>query len=238
MYAILFDIDGTLVSTGGAGQLAFAETFAAEFGVDELSGKVPFAGRSDRAIASDLMRLHGVDPHDENWRRFRAGYLERLPSALQRKSGRVLPGVVALLEELAVAGHPLIGLLTGNIREGADHKLQHYGLAEHFSFGGFGDASPDRNGIAAAALAEAQRVANAEWQESRGLEVCELSGAMVIGDTVHDVTCARSIGAFAVAVPTGGATREELAAAKPDLLLADLSDARPLLAEIERVMRV
>jgi phosphoglycolate phosphatase-like HAD superfamily hydrolase len=236
VYAILFDIDGTLVSTGGAGQLAFAETFAAEFGVEQLSGKVPFAGRSDRAIASELMRVHGVDPHEENWRRFRAGYLERLPSALARKQGRVLPGVVDLLREISAAGHPLVGLLTGNIREGAEHKLQHYGLAEHFTFGGFGDASADRNGIAAAALAEAQRVANAEFAEARGLEVCELAGAMVIGDTVHDVTCARSIGAFAVAVPTGGATREELAAAKPDLLLDDLSDARPLLAEIERAL--
>jgi phosphoglycolate phosphatase-like HAD superfamily hydrolase len=236
VYAILFDIDGTLVSTGGAGQLAFAETFAAEFGVETLSGKVPFAGRSDQAIASDLMRVHGVDPHEENWQRFRAGYLERLPSALQRKQGRVLPGVVELLGEIAAAGHPLVGLLTGNIREGADHKLQHYGLAEHFSFGGFGDASPDRNGIAAAALAEAQRLAKEEYGLASGLEICELAGAMVIGDTIHDVSCARAIGAFAVAVPTGGATREELAAAKPDLLLDDLSDARPLLAEIERAL--
>ena len=237
MYAILFDIDGTLIQSGGAGQLAFAETFAAEFGVEELSGKVPFAGRSDRAIASDLMRVHGVDPHEENWRRFRAGYLERLPTALRQKSGRVLPGVVELLDQIAAAGHPLVGLLTGNIREGADHKLQHYGLAERFGFGGFGDASPDRNGIAAAALAEAQRVANADFAAAKGLDVCELAGAMVIGDTVHDVSCARSIGAFAVAVPTGGATREELAACGPDLLLDDLSDARPLLAEIERALR-
>lgn len=237
MYAILFDIDGTLIQSGGAGQLAFAETFAAEFGVEELSGQVPFAGRSDRAIASDLMRVHGVDPHEENWRRFRAGYLERLPTALQRKRGRVLPGVVELLDQIAAAGHPLVGLLTGNIREGADHKLQHYGLAERFSFGGFGDASPDRNGIAAAALAEAKRVATADFAAAGGLDVCELAGAMVIGDTIHDVSCARSIGAFAVAVPTGGATREELAACGPDLLLDDLSDARPLLAEIERALR-
>lgn len=216
--------------------MAFAETFAAEFGVEELSGKVPFAGRSDRAIAGDLMRVHGVDPHEENWRRFRAGYLERLPSALQRRSGRVLPGVVELLDQLAAAGHPLVGLLTGNIREGADHKLRHYGLADRFDFGGFGDVSHERSEIAAAALAEAKRVANAEFAAARALDVGELAGAMVIGDTVHDVTCARSIGAFAVAVPTGGATREELAAAKPDLLLDDLSDAGPLLAEIERAM--
>ncbi len=236
VYAILFDIDGTLIQSGGAGQLAFAETFAAEFGVEQLSGKVPFAGRSDRAIAGELMRVHGVEPHDENWRRFRAGYLERLPSALQRKTGRVLPGVVELLDQLAAAGHPLVGLLTGNIREGADHKLQHYGLADRFDFGGFGDVSHERSEIAAAALAEAQRLAREEYGPASGMEICELAGAMVIGDTIHDVSCARAIGAFAVAVPTGGATREELAAAQPDLLLDDLSDAGPLLAEIERAL--
>lgn len=237
MYAVLFDIDGTLIQSGGAGQLAFAETFAAEFGVNELSGVVAFAGRSDRAIASELMRVHGVEPTDENWQRFRAAYLDRLPSALRRREGRVLPGVPELLTQLAEWGRPLIGLLTGNIREGADHKLQYYGLAEHFNFGGFGDVSHERNDIAAAALSEAQQAFQRTTSTAKRVPQMELAGAMVIGDTVHDITCARSIGAYAVAVPTGGASRAQLAAAGPDLLLEDLSDARPLLAEIERALR-
>lgn len=226
MYAVLFDIDGTLLQTGGAGQLAFAETFAAEFGVQQLSGSVPFAGRSDRAIALELMRAHGVPPTEESWDQFRAAYLDRLPSALARRQGGVLPGVVALLDELRRHDHPLIGLLTGNLRDGAMHKLGYYGLMDRFGFGGYGDVSDDRCDIAAEALAEAERAAESRNGRANGHR---LSGAMVIGDTVHDITCARSINAFAVAVPTGNTPREELAAAKPDLLLDDLSDPQPML---------
>ena len=224
MYAVLFDIDGTLLQTGGAGQLAFAETFTAEFGVRELSGAVPFAGRSDRAISMELMQLHGVIASEANWRRFRAAYLERLPAALVARRGRVLPGVAPLLQSLVALRQPLVGLLTGNVRAGAEQKLAHYGLMQHFSFGGFGDEKNERCDIAAAAVAEARRVAAARHGGPR-----ELSGVMVIGDTVHDISCARSIGAVAVAVPTGGASREELADARPDLLLDDLSAPAPLL---------
>jgi phosphoglycolate phosphatase len=216
---VLFDIDGTLVHTGGAGHLAFADAFADEFGVRDLSGAVPFAGRSDRAIAFELMKVHGVPATEESWRRFRTSYLEHLPAALRRLEGRVLPGVTELLDELALHEHPLICLLTGNLRDGAVQKLTYYGLVDRFGFGGYGDVSDDRCDIAAAALAQAERAANGK----------RLSGAMVIGDTVHDISCARSINAFAVAVPTGNTPASELAAAKPDLLLDDLSDARLLL---------
>lgn len=227
VYAVLFDIDGTLIQTGGAGQLAFAETFADLFGVSELSGAVPFAGRSDRAIAYDLMRTHGILASDENWQRFRQVYLDKLPRALERRQGRVLAGVVDLLDELERHEHPLIGLLTGNLQDGARHKLTYYGLFERFGFGGFGDVSDDRCEIAATALAEATRAAAARNGHANGKP--QLSGAVVIGDTVHDITCARSINAFAVAVPTGNTSADELRAAEPDLLLDDLSDARPLL---------
>jgi phosphoglycolate phosphatase-like HAD superfamily hydrolase len=233
MYAVLFDIDGTLLQTGGAGQLAFAEAFASEFEVHELSGKVPFAGRSDRAIAFDLMRLHGVPAHEENWRRFRTRYLERLPASLQRRQGLVLPGVVALLDELESLDHPLLGLLTGNVEEGARHKLSYYGLSERFPFGGFGDQSDDRCQIAATALNEAQRAAERRCH----LNGDSLSGVMVVGDTVHDITCARSIDAVAIAVTTGNTRKAELQSANPDLLLDDLSDPTPLLEILHDSMR-
>jgi phosphoglycolate phosphatase-like HAD superfamily hydrolase len=226
MYAVLFDIDGTLIQTGGAGQLAFAEAFAAEFDVPELSGSVPFAGRSDRAIAFELMRVHGVPATDENWQRFRSSYLKRLPEALTRRQGKVLPGVHNLLSELAALSTPLVGLLTGNLREGARHKLTHYGLIERFGFGGFGDLCDDRCDIASAALEEAKTAARMRNGSANGHS---LSGVMVIGDTVHDISCARSINALAVAVPTGNTPVDELAKAGPDLLLDDLSNPQPLL---------
>jgi phosphoglycolate phosphatase-like HAD superfamily hydrolase len=225
LYAVLFDIDGTLVQTGGAGQLAFAETFAAEYGVPQISAAVSFAGRSDRAIALDLFAAHGIEPSDVNWRAFRAGYLQRLPDALKRKPGRVLPGVAALLDALDALPQSAVGLLTGNVREGAATKLGYYGLGHRFAFGGFGDDTNDRCEIAAIALAAAQQHA-AERNGGRGEA---LWGAMVIGDTIHDIRCARAIGAVAVAVPTGGATKAELAAEGPDILVDDLSDPSRLL---------
>ena len=228
MYAVLFDIDGTLVQTGGAGQLAFAETFAAEFGVPQISGAARFAGRSDRAIAMELLKVHGLPATEDNWRHFRSAYLKRLPEALIRQQGKVLPGVGELLDALDTVMHSAVGLLTGNIREGAAKKLDYYGLGRRFAFGGFGDDTNDRCEIAAIALAEAER----HIAERSGRRV-PLWGAMVIGDTIHDIRCARAIGAVAVAMPTGGSTREELAAEGPDILLDDLSDAAPLL----RVLR-
>lgn len=233
MFAVLFDIDGTLIQTGGAGQLAFAETFAAEFGVPQLCGTVPFAGRSDKAISLELMERHGVAPTEKNWERFRDAYLDRLPAALARRQGRVLPGVKALLDSLETLAHPLVGLLTGNVRAGAEQKLAHYGLRQHFGFGGFGDVSNQRSDIAAAAVAEARRT----LAERNGHSSSELAGVMVIGDTVHDISCARSVGAVAVAVPTGGTSREELAEASPDLLLDDLTNSGPLLDFIDFAMR-
>lgn len=225
LYAVLFDIDGTLVQTGGAGQLAFAETFAAEFGVPQISAAVGFAGRSDRAIALDLFAAHGIEPSEANWRHFRASYVTRLPDALKRKPGRVLPGVAALLDALEALPHSAIGLLTGNIREGAATKLGYYGLGHRFAFGGYGDETNDRCEIAAIALAAAEQHV-AERSGGRGQR---LWGAMVIGDTIHDIRCARAIEALAVAVPTGGATKDELAAEGPDILVDDLTDAARLL---------
>lgn len=225
MFAVLFDIDGTLIQTGGAGQLAFAETFAVEFGVPEISAAVKFAGRSDRAIALELLEVHGLEPSDENWRRFRSTYVRHLPDALRRRPGRVLPGVIELLDGLASLPYSAVGLLTGNIRAGAAKKLAHYGLADRFAFGGFGDDASDRNVIAATALEEATRHA----AQRNGRHAPALFGAMVIGDTEHDIRCARSIGAVAVAVPTGGASREALAAERPDVLVDSLADSSPLL---------
>jgi len=221
MYSILFDIDGTLLDTSGAGKRGFAAAFAELFQITEISSDVKFAGRSDRAIALDLMELHGVEPSPEHWQQFSESYLKHLEAALPRCQGRVLPGVVELLDKLKTMDRVLLGLLTGNVKQGATRKLAQYGLADRFKFGGFGDVWKDRNDIAKEAIEQARF-------QARG----ELNGTMVIGDTVNDVTCARSIGAFAVAVATGGATREELLAAGPDLLLADLTEVEGLLVEI------
>ena len=152
MHICFFDIDGTLILTGGAGQAAFELTFAEEFGVDRWTGDVAFSGRSDRAIVGDIFREYGIEASDSNWRRFSEAYLQRLPKTLAEREGRVLPGVSELLSTLGGRSDIAVGLLTGNTQAGANGKLSHFGIETHFDFGGFGDVHIDRNDIAAEAL--------------------------------------------------------------------------------------
>src|SRR5215212_8199375 len=126
MHICLLDIDGTLLLSGGAGQKAFAQTLADEFGIAEIISTVMFAGRSDRAIAMDLFRAHGLEETSENWQRFCAGYLTRLEAALIAHHGYLLPGAAELVSALAKRDDVALGLLTGNVREGAKRKLVHY----------------------------------------------------------------------------------------------------------------
>jgi phosphoglycolate phosphatase len=219
MHIFLFDIDGTLINTGGAGIGAFKLAMADQFGVAELS-KVPFAGRTDRAIVGDLFLRHGVDNSPENWQRFVEAYVEALERVLPSCQGEVLPGVVRLLQELDDRDDVVIGLLTGNVREGARLKLTHYELFHHFPFGGFGDRHCDRNDVAAEALVAARQFLASEDDGN---------AVYVVGDTPADIACARAIGAKVVAVATGLPDVATLAAEEPDVLLDDLTDVASVL---------
>ena len=224
MLICLFDIDGTLLKSGGAGKSAMEAAVQEAFGVPLADEPVSYSGRTDRAIGRDIFRLHGVELTEANWQRFIAVYLEMLPGHLESKGGSVCPGIEALLDELATWSDVAVGLLTGNLRAGAGVKLGHYGLNERFAFGGFGDDHWERDQVAAEAL-EAVRGHHGKAIEAERI--------WVIGDTPLDVRCARSIGARAVAVATGWDSLEVLAATGPDLLVADLSDATPLLTQLQ-----
>src|SRR5262245_30061666 len=131
MHVCLFDIDGTLLSSGGAGKAAIESALTEEFGVG-IRAEVPYSGRTDRAIIRDLFRVHGIEETLTNRQRLLAGYLERLPRCLRAYQGRVLPGIVALLERLSGSAQFAVGLLTGNVRAGARAKLGHYSIDHHF----------------------------------------------------------------------------------------------------------
>ncbi|MBI3823675.1 MAG: HAD family hydrolase [Planctomycetes bacterium] len=219
MIAVLFDIDGTLLASGGAGKAALELAFTEEFGV-ALRVQIPYSGRTDRAIARDLLRAHDIDETPANWDRLRSGYLARLPDSLNRHHGRVLPGILTLLEALRKRTDVALGLLTGNIRAGARVKLGHFRLFEHFSFGGFGDLHFDRDDVAREALAATRSHLGGDVPGER---------IWVIGDTPLDVRCARAIGAKVVAVATGVHTCDDLREARPDLMLSDFADASAFL---------
>jgi phosphoglycolate phosphatase-like HAD superfamily hydrolase len=220
MIVCLFDIDGTLLSSGGAGKAAMENALELAFGVPCAFGNIAFSGRTDRAIGQDLFRLHAIEESERNWRRFLEAYLHLLPGYLAKFKGQVLPGIASLLQSLQSRPDVTVGLLTGNIRDGARLKLDHYGLFHHFGFGGFGDHHLNRDDVAWEALAAVQK----------HLPIpVDLGKVWVIGDTPLDVRCARSIGVKVLAVATGWHSEEILAAEQPDLLLPDLTDPAPLL---------
>lgn len=211
----LFDIDGTLIRTKGVGVQAFYRAMASEFGVVHARDQVRFGGRTDTSLVRELFGCCGVEHNPEHVRRFFDAYVFWLDHLLQEnRAGSVCPGVLRLIEELALMPEPpRIGLLTGNIRLGAEIKLRHFGLWDRFETGGFGDDHEDRNQIAVIARERGGQIIG---RPLTGEEI------LVVGDTAHDVACGRAIEARVLAVATGGATWSELEACSPDWLVRDL----------------
>ena len=215
MRVVLFDIDGTLVSTGGAGVKAFGEAFEAAFGISNSTEKIKFSGRTDYSLFRELCHLNKVDFSVSNRELFFKHYLCLVDNHLDDSEGGPFPGVMNMLDDLvALPNPPAIGLLTGNIEEGAKRKLTTYGLWKRFSFGGFANDNEDRNLIAVAAKKKAS--------EYLGYNL-EGSEIIVVGDTPKDVACGKYIGAKTLAVATGGASLQELEACNPDWAVLNLN---------------
>ena len=213
MNVLLFDIDGTLIDAGGAGQAAMEDALAHEFGARRPVTGISTAGRTDRAIAMDLFQYYELDASEEHWARYQQTYFRFLPDSLRKREGRILPGIPALLERLQTRSDVLLGLLTGNFAEGAQLKLNHYGLAHHFRLGGYGDHHLDRDDVAREAFRAAKQ----------HLPNLEPDRVWVIGDTPSDIRCGRAIGANVLAVGTGMFSVDQLESHKPDVLLSDFS---------------
>jgi phosphoglycolate phosphatase-like HAD superfamily hydrolase len=220
----LFDIDGTLVLTGRAGVRGMNLAFERLYGRARALEHVPIAGRTDRAIVTDVLRALGNAATDEEVAQLREAYCDSLATEIHRPvqdpSG-VLPGVEALLDRLASDGAPPVGLLTGNFARGAKIKLGHFGLFERFAFGAFGDDHRDRRDLVPVAMSAARRA---------GITLSSPADLIVIGDTPLDVECAHAHGARAVGVATGPFSFAELERAGADLVLATLEEQERLLA--------
>lgn len=217
---LLFDIDGTLLLTGRAGEHALRAAFRERFGVDDDLSSISFAGSTDGAIARQMFAPHGIPPTPENLADLFDGYLHHLALELPRREGSVLPGIVALLEALHRRDDCVLGLLTGNIAKGAELKLSHYGVWDFFEFGAFADDHVDRNKLGP--------VARVRAAEKHGV-LFEAEDIFVLGDTPRDIDCARAAGFVAVAIATGSCDLDELAAHGPDFLFTDLSDTAAVL---------
>jgi len=212
---VLFDIDGTLILTGGAGMKAFAEAFAEEFDFPNATEAMDFSGRTDRGLACEIFRANHIPPTESNFQRFTEAYSQRLAKHLPVDNTQPLPGVVELLDAIeAMSAPPTLGLLTGNLPLGAELKLTHYHLWHRFEFGAFGDTTEDRNEIAQSAFENAQ----GQFPNLRPTEI------LIIGDTPADIHCAQSINARVLAVATGGYTEAQLAEHQPTYLAPELTN--------------
>jgi len=213
---VLFDIDGTLIRTGGSGVEAFARTFASVFGVPGGTERIRFAGRTDISLVREMFTLSNIHPSEENFRRFFEAYAHCLDDLMRGCNGEICPGVTEFIRDLErLPRPPLIGLLTGNIRLGAEIKLRHFKLWHVFETGAFADDHEDRNQIAVVARERGSRVLN---ENLHGEQI------VVVGDTAHDIRCGRAIGAKTLAVATGGHTREDLKEHAPDWVVKDLRE--------------
>jgi phosphoglycolate phosphatase-like HAD superfamily hydrolase len=211
---LLWDIDGTLISTGAAGQRAIGRATAERFKDGDLEG-VEIAGRTDVGIARQILSKYGAPMNDTSVHSFLDLYVEFLAEELPRGKGRVLPGVLELLQHAENSPDITLGLLTGNLERGAKLKLEQYRLWHFFAFGAFADDHHDRNELGAFAVSRAC--------EATGIR---FSGPQVdvIGDTGHDIACGKAFGARTIAVATGPWSREQLTEHEPDFLFDDLAN--------------
>lgn len=219
----LFDIDGTLITSGGAGETALIKAMETRFGVKEDFKGITLAGATDAIIAKALLEKHGLEVSPENSAALLDTYLHHLESGVPAHAGKVLPGITAVLDALRARPDAVLALLTGNLRKGAEIKLAHYGVWDYFEFGAFADDHHDRNELGKFARTRATEKHGAEFQPEQ---------IFVIGDTPKDIECGRAIGARTVAIATGIYDRETLAAHSPDFLFDDFLDTPAVLAAL------
>lgn len=223
---ILFDIDGTLIDTAGAGKLALHRAFARTFELGDLddiaarTATVRFSGMTDPTIVAAL--AGALDCSDRLGARsdlLESRYLEELQVVLEDRFDRcrLIPGIDALLATLNADPSVDLGLVTGNIEAGARIKLEPFGLNRFFPTGGFGSDHADRRQVARAAVERASHQADRPFTADQ---------VTVVGDTEHDVDCARANGYRAVAVATGWVPSSVLETAEPDAILETI-DASP-----------
>ena len=175
---ILFDIDGTLISTDGAGVKAFGRVFDEIFGLPNATKHMTFAGRTDHCLVREIFEANDIEPTDQNFHKFKEAYFEHLTRYLPEGQTEPLPGVRQLINSFREdTPPPMIGLLTGNHPNGAELKLRHYNLWQEFAMGAFGDQYEDRADVARDALRQGQSLIPDICQEE----------ILVVGDTERDV---------------------------------------------------
>ena len=224
---LLFDIDGTLVRTAGAGKHSMDTAFQDVYGVSNGFEDIPMMGRTDPAILREALENHGIVPDGADTERFRTLYFQTLESEIRRprEGKRACTGIPDLMEALHARSDVLLGLLTGNWRRSAMMKLHYFNLDTYFRLGAFADDSENRNNLVPVAVDRAGPLLQNELTPE---------DVFVIGDTPLDVACARPHGARTVAVATGFHSRKELETSGADFVFSDLGDTKAVVEAMTR----
>lgn len=225
---LLFDIDGTLVLTGRAGVRAMNRACQEVIGHSNALDGVAVAGRTDWIILHDALRAIGHEMDEDLFGRLRDTYVTLLREEILLPGEgvkAVLPGVAGLLDALRARPDVFLALLTGNFEEGARIKLEHFDLWRYFKCGAFGDDAADRNALVPFALDRARAC---------GLDAIAPEDVFVVGDTPHDVACARAVGAVPVGVATGSFSVADLRGSGADIVFPDLGDTAAFMRVIDR----
>ncbi len=226
---LLFDIDGTLIDTGGAGLNALRDAFIESFELQDRADEMPkldLAGSTDSGIVRSLCAHFALEDDEARTEAFYVNYLGRLQENLRgshRDEGRVLPGLPSLIHRLRDETDHTLALLTGNIARGAWIKVEHFGFEGIFGFGAFGDDHHDRNQLGPIAVQRALDHSGSHFTADN---------VIVIGDTPKDIACARACEAMAVAVATGRFSATELQNYEPDVLFNDFTDSDAFFAKL------
>lgn len=210
---ILFDIDGTLIHTGGAGTRSMNMAFAELFGIKDAFSGYSMAGKTDKQIMRDGLKLHGLPRLDGNLESLVDSYLKNLKVEIHNPQRRFQPGIRDILSRFVSEGF-VLGLLTGNLEQGARIKLDAFDLNGYFPDGAFGSDDEDRDRLLPVAIKKFAL---------RGYSFIPRN-CFVVGDTPRDVRCAKVHGAHALAVATGPYSREDLLGTEADEIFDTLED--------------
>ncbi|UCD84254.1 MAG: HAD family hydrolase [Deltaproteobacteria bacterium] len=222
MKVVLFDIDGTLILSGGAGNRSLNKAFKKQFGLENAINGIKPDGKTDPAIIREMCRKNlSRDCREKELELLCKQYLHFLRREVPESPGyRIMPGIPELLEQLGSIDNVIVGLATGNLEEGARIKLGRGGLNRYFRFGGFGSDCEDRVELTKIAISRSREFADGEPKKQ---------DIYIIGDTPFDIKSSTVLGTKSVAVATGFFSLTQLKEHQPDYLFPNLSNPEPFL---------
>ena len=222
MKLLLFDVDGTLIHSGGAGRISMHQAFEELYGIEDGFKNISMYGMTDPLILKEALANHGLQWRKRDENRFKKLYIKYLRTGIHTPLPlkRIMAGTVELLDEISQHRNLIRGLLTGNWKEGAEIKLGFFNLNRYFELGSYADDSEIRKDLVPIAVKRCE--------DQKGITL-DPEDVYVIGDTPLDIQCAKPHGAKTVVVATGIHTKEELLAEDPDYFFPDLTNTAEIM---------